>query len=144
MKVYCATNIGCVRTLNEDSYYMPVDGQKFMAVADGMGGHRAGEIASRMAVRIFSEILQQEKATSPERLRYAFNKANRDVYLESERDSAKRGMGTTMTGLWFGESDVLLGHVGDSRAYLIRGAVIALRAEDCRRIVVERGGAVWG
>lgn len=130
MKVYCATNIGCVRTLNEDSYYMPVDGQKFMAVADGMGGHRAGEIASRMAVRIFSEILQQEKAPSPERLRYAFNKANRDVYLESERDSTKRGMGTTMTGLWFGESDVLLGHVGDSRAYRLRNGKIERLSND--------------
>ena len=141
MKVYCATNIGCVRTLNEDSYYMPVDGQKFMAVADGMGGHRAGEIASRMAVRIFSEILQQEKAPSPERLRYAFNKANRDVYLESERDSAKRGMGTTMTGLWFGESDVLLGHVGDSRAYHVGKSGIRQVTKDHSlvQMMVDRG-----
>ena len=138
MKVYCATNIGCVRTLNEDSYYMPVDGQEFMAVADGMGGHRAGEIASRMAVRIFSEILQQEKAPSPERLRYAFNKANRDVYLESERDSAKRGMGTTMTGLWFGESDVLLGHVGDSRAYRLRNGKIE-RLSNVGSMITEPG-----
>ena len=63
-------------------------------------------------------------------LRYAFNKANRDVYLESERDSAKRGMGTTMTGLWFGESDVLLGHVGDSRAYRLRNGKIERLSND--------------
>lgn len=55
MKVYCATNIGCVRTLNEDSYYMPVDGQKFMAVRRRHGRTPLpGKSASRMAVRIFS------------------------------------------------------------------------------------------
>lgn len=117
MKVFCATNIGCVRTVNEDSYYMPAPGQRFMAVADGMGGHLAGEVASQMAVRVLAETLRGEKALSEDKLRHAFLKANHDVYMEAERDRSKHGMGTTMTALWFGQGTVLMGHVGDSRAY---------------------------
>lgn len=130
MKVYCATNIGCVRTLNEDSYYMPVASEKYAAVADGMGGHQAGEVASQMAVRAFAEALAGERAPSEERMRAAFARANREVYAEAERDSAKRGMGTTMTALWFGSGTVLLGHVGDSRAYRLRDGKIMRASVD--------------
>lgn len=120
MKVFCATNIGCVRTLNEDSYYMPTADQRFMAVADGMGGHLAGEVASQMAVRSLAESLAGEKTLSEDKLRHAFMKANRSVYMEAERDQSKHGMGTTLTALWFGQGTVLMGHVGDSRAYRLR------------------------
>lgn len=120
MKVFCATNIGCVRALNEDSYYMPTAKQRFMAVADGMGGHLAGEVASQMAVRAFAETLSGEKTLSEEKMRRAFMKANRAVYQEAERDQTKHGMGTTLTALWFGQGTVLMGHVGDSRAYRLR------------------------
>ncbi|MBQ3079602.1 MAG: Stp1/IreP family PP2C-type Ser/Thr phosphatase [Clostridia bacterium] len=124
MKVYAATDVGSVRTLNEDSYYMPAGSQRFMAVADGMGGHAAGEVASQMAIRVLAEILSQEKAPSEDRLRYAYGRANREVYLESERDSSKHGMGTTMTSLWFSDDCVYMAHIGDSRAYRLRDGEI--------------------
>lgn len=143
MKVYCATDVGIVRTLNEDSYYMPVDGQRFLAVADGMGGHLAGEVASRMAIRVLSEILSQEKTPSEDRLRFAYGRANREVYLESERDSSKRGMGTTMTSLWFSDESVLMAHIGDSRAYRHRDGKL-MRASVDHSYVEElvRSGAI--
>lgn len=143
MKVFCATDIGCVRTLNEDSYYMPTGGERFMAVADGMGGHLAGEVASQMAIRVLSEVLASEQAPSEERLRFAYARANREVYLESERDPDRRGMGTTMTSLWFGSDSVYMGHVGDSRAYRLRDGRV-LRASTDHSYVEElvRSGAI--
>ncbi len=120
MKVFCATDIGCVRTLNEDSYYMPADGERFMAVADGMGGHLAGEVASRAAIRTLTSVLTDDASYGEDRLRFAFGRANREVYVESERDPSKRGMGTTLTALWFSDDSVIVGHVGDSRAYRLR------------------------
>ena len=54
MKVFVQTDTGRVRPINEDSYYLPREGERFCAIADGMGGHNAGEIASAMAVRVFS------------------------------------------------------------------------------------------
>ena len=143
MKVFCATDVGCVRTLNEDSYYMPLEGESFMAVADGMGGHKAGEVASGMAVRVLQEVLSAEKTISEDRMRYAYGRANREVYLESERDSQKKGMGTTLTALWFGADQVILGHVGDSRAYRLRDGKI-LRASTDHSYVQElvRIGAI--
>lgn len=136
MKVFCATDVGCVRTLNEDTYYMPLESENFVAVADGMGGHKAGEVASSMAVRVLKEILGAEKTVSEDRMRYAFSKANREVYLESEKDASKKGMGTTMTALWFSKDSVILGHVGDSRAYRLREGQL-LRASTDHSYVEE-------
>lgn len=143
MRVYCATDVGSVRSVNEDSYYMPSNEQSFMAVADGMGGHQAGEVASRMAIRVLSEILSKEKEPSEDRLRYAYNKANRDVYFESERDAAKRGMGTTMTTLWFSSDSVLMAHIGDSRAYRLRDKKITRASVDHSYVEeLVRSGAI--
>ena len=136
MKVYCATDVGCVRTLNEDTYYMPENGERFVAVADGMGGHKAGEIASGKAVRVLKEILSMEAIASEDRMRYAFGRANREVYLESERDASKKGMGTTLTALWFSKDVVIMGHVGDSRAYRLREGQL-LRASTDHSYVEE-------
>ena len=143
MKVYCATDVGCVRTLNEDSYYMPAAGESFMAVADGMGGHLAGEVASSRAIEVIAEVLRSESAPSEDRLRYAYGRANREVYLESERDSKKRGMGTTLTTLWFAPDSVILAHVGDSRAYRLRNGKIARMSIDHSYVEeLVRSGAI--
>ena len=115
---------------------MPQEDESFVAVADGMGGHKAGEIASSMAVRVLKDILSAEKIVSEDRMRYAFGKANREVYLESEKDTSKKGMGTTMTALWFSKDTVVLGHVGDSRAYRLREGKI-LRASTDHSYVEE-------
>lgn len=136
MKFFCATDVGCVRTLNEDTYYMPQEGESFAAVADGMGGHKAGEVASSMAVRVLKEILSAERSVSEDRMRYAFSRANREVYLESEKDTGKKGMGTTMTALWFSSDTVVMGHVGDSRAYRLRDGNL-LRASTDHSYVQE-------
>ncbi|MBQ6715050.1 MAG: Stp1/IreP family PP2C-type Ser/Thr phosphatase [Clostridia bacterium] len=136
MKVFCATDVGCVRTLNEDTYYMPENGERFVAVADGMGGHKAGEIASGKAVRVLKETLSMEPTASEDRMRYAFGRANREVYLEAERDAAKKGMGTTLTALWFSKESVIMGHVGDSRAYRLRDGQL-LRASTDHSYVEE-------
>ena len=136
MKVFCATDVGCVRTLNEDTYYMPENCENFVAVADGMGGHKAGEIASGKAVRVLKEILSLESGVSEDRMRYAFGRANREVYLESERDASKKGMGTTLTALWFSKESVIMGHVGDSRAYRFREGQL-LRASTDHSYVEE-------
>jgi len=143
MKVYCATDVGCVRTLNEDSYYMPAAGESFMAVADGMGGHLAGEVASSRAIEVLTEVLRSENAPGEERLRYAYSRANREVYLESERDSKKRGMGTTLTTLWFAPDSVILAHVGDSRAYRMRNGKIERMSVDHSYVEeLVRSGAI--
>ena len=121
MQVFCATDKGKVREINEDSYYMPSKNESFAAVADGMGGHLAGEKASRLAVETLEDVLSLHKGKAEaDVLRAAFEKANRNIFTESKKDPKKRDMGTTLTVLWFAQDKVLLGHVGDSRAYLVR------------------------
>ena len=141
MKVYCATNVGCVRKVNEDSYYLPQDNERFVAVADGMGGHLAGEVASQTAVRVFSECLLGERQLAEDKMRHAFIKANQEIYQMAERDPKKHGMGTTLTALWFGQGTLLMGHVGDSRAYRLRDGKLSCLSVDHSYVneLVKRG-----
>lgn len=129
MKAYSITDKGLVRTLNEDFYYLPRRGESFALVADGMGGHNAGEVASRLAACAFARALRGCKPNS-DSLRYAFDAANRAVIAESEKDEAKRGMGTTLTAVWLGKKHIYLGHIGDSRAYRLRGGKLCQMTRD--------------
>jgi serine/threonine protein phosphatase PrpC len=132
--IKCRTDIGKVRDINED-YVLTHKGDKYdlLIVADGMGGHNAGEIASKIAavtIRnfIFEEFNNYED--KEELIRDAAVKANNEVYFESQRSDRLKGMGTTVTCcLIYGEK-MYVGHVGDSRAYLINENGITKVTED--------------
>ena len=121
MKVYAISDTGKVRPINEDSYYLPEDGECFCAVADGMGGHNAGEVASAMAVETFAKVMRVAGKAAGTALHTAVNRANEAVFEEASRDASKSGMGTTFTALCEMDGSVHIAHVGDSRVYLLRG-----------------------
>jgi serine/threonine protein phosphatase PrpC len=117
------TDVGIVRSGNEDNYLMLADHGIFI-VADGMGGHAAGEVASEMAVRITSQAIGSLRGLSDEeageRVRTAIRAANDAIFERTLSEQDKRGMGTTATVLVLLHSRYLIGQVGDSRAYLFR------------------------
>jgi protein phosphatase len=121
---YSLTDVGRKREHNEDSHLVRPDMGLF-AVADGMGGHQAGERASRMALDTLSEVLKPP-TTSTDRedvlaaLRDATQAAGAAIFDAAQADPDLQGMGTTLTSLWFHGGRVYLAHVGDSRAYLFR------------------------
>ena len=127
MKVYVQTDVGKVRPINEDSFYVPREGECFCAVADGMGGHNAGEVASAMAVEVFSEAMRGSAVRGGLAMHQAVDRANAAIFEKSRSTDQCSGMGTTFTGLSLHGNDVHIAHVGDSRAYLIRnGAIMRL------------------
>jgi protein phosphatase len=109
-----ATDVGKVRDHNEDGYLVD-EGLRLVAVADGMGGHRGGDVASATAIDAFHTSFAVHGG-----LRDAMRAANSAVLERGNADDGLRGMGTTLTAGVLGDDDVLLvGHVGDSRAYLL-------------------------
>lgn len=128
MKSIVRTDVGRVRKQNEDSVYA-ADAQRLFAVADGMGGHRAGEVASSMAVEALRARLQARQPDL-QLMRQAFEEANRRISCAAEKDERLQGMGTTMTALWQTERSVLIAHVGDSRVYLLRGGRLRQVTDD--------------
>jgi protein phosphatase len=102
-------------------------------VADGMGGHRAGQLASRLAaeasVRAL-DALQGSESTLTEKLRCSVAAANREIYSTAQVKPEYQGMGTTVVSLLAEGGRVALAHVGDSRAYLIRGGRIRQLTDD--------------
>lgn len=120
MKVFSMTDIGRVRQLNEDSCYQPQQGERFCAVADGMGGHNAGEVASAMAVKAYSDYMRDVQTITGEALRAAVSRANDEVYRASLESPEVSGMGTTFSALAMEGKNAFIAHVGDSRIYLIR------------------------
>ena len=111
-----ATHAGRVRRKNEDAYYAE---PPLFAVADGMGGALAGELASRIAVQALGELV--EEGSDEERLAATVRLANRRVAERATSDPRASGMGSTVTAALVGPSSVAFAHVGDSRAYLWRG-----------------------
>jgi len=130
MKVYAITDIGRMRPINEDSYYAPLEGERFCAVADGMGGHNAGEVASALAVQVFSERMRQAERISAESLHSAVERANEAVYQQALENEGMSGMGTTFSALAQEGETAYLAHVGDSRIYLVRrGAIMQVTTD---------------
>lgn len=135
MHITCAgrTDVGVIRSGNEDSFLMLPDRGIFV-VADGMGGHAAGEVASEMAVRFVGRELGSLKGLSDEqvadRMRTAIRAANGAIFQRTLTEHDKRGMGTTVTSLVLYDSRFLVGQVGDSRAYLYRDGKLVQLTKD--------------
>jgi PPM family protein phosphatase len=128
-----ATDIGQVREANEDSYL--VDAPLY-AVADGMGGHRGGEVASSLALETVQQLFERQEGTLADQV----SQANRTVYDRSQSDRSVSGMGTTLTAALIDGNTVHLVHVGDSRAYLLRDGHLTQLTEDhtlVHRMVME-------
>jgi protein phosphatase len=127
--VGAATDVGRVREVNEDSYLVD-EGIGLYAIADGVGGHQAGEVASSTALEALRASIRSGKA-----LRDAIEAANDSVYAKSLTDDDLRGMGTTITAATLAAGNTLLvGHVGDSRAYMLRDGELRQLTTDHSRV----------
>ncbi len=139
-----STHVGKVRDHNEDAVFLP-NSLRLAIVADGMGGHAAGEVASRLAVETISKYYAdteiQEPLTWPykvdrehradtNRMVTAVKLANRKILEEAKREEKARGMGTTVDAIYFLDDSVIIGHVGDSRVYRMRNGRLTQLTED--------------
>ena len=142
MKAVWRTDIGKARGSNQDSLLVLEGPYPLYAVADGMGGHLGGDIASAMAIKGLKEGARGVKP-SEAGIKRLFNGISRDIYLRQLQDSTLSGMGTTLTMLWESEREVCLGHVGDSRAYMLRSGELRQLSVD-HSLVTEllRSGAI--
>jgi len=135
---------GMKRAHNEDFLYLP-DAERLVMVADGMGGHACGDVASRMAVEavvaFFGATAEERDVTWPfmfdganrrqeNRLVAGFKLANLKIFDSAQRDKEFQGMGTTLVAGLFCDDELILAHVGDSRIYRIRDNAIEQLTED--------------
>jgi PPM family protein phosphatase len=111
------SDLGRQRQGNEDNYFVRAP---LFVVADGMGGAQAGEVASELAVKQFERGLP-DGAPRAEALVDLIQKANAEIHRQAQDDPDRAGMGTTVTAAYLDGDDVVVAHVGDSRAYLLRG-----------------------
>jgi protein phosphatase len=133
VRVGSASDIGQVREGNEDSFLVLAP---LYVVADGMGGHRGGEVASSLALQTLQRLSEAREGTLAEQV----IEANRAVFERSQEDRSVAGMGTTLTAALVDGDRVHLAHVGDSRAYLFRGGELSMLTEDhtlVHRMVVD-------
>jgi len=146
LEAYARTDVGPVREHNEDAWMIDLESGVFV-VADGMGGHAAGEVASALATETVHEVLvgapdpeetrlvrdhglEDSADVLRERLRYAMNQASIRIRRESEARPETRGMGTTLVVLVVDGDHAHLAHVGDSRAYLWRAGRLVRLTRD--------------
>ncbi|MHB8837806.1 MAG: Stp1/IreP family PP2C-type Ser/Thr phosphatase [Gemmatimonadaceae bacterium] len=135
LAVAARSDVGMVRSGNEDSFFAEADSRRgvFM-VADGMGGHAAGEVASEMAVQIVARsLLQLEsvmQADAAERTAQSLRDANRAIYDRMLAETDKQGMGTTASVLVLSDGHYLIGQIGDSRIYMLRDGALTQLTKD--------------
>ena len=138
------SNVGMKRAHNEDSFYLP-ESERLAIVADGMGGHASGEVASRLAVDtiagFFKATQEEQQLTWPFKMdkghRYDVNRmitaiklANLKIHEQAQKDPRCHGMGTTVVSALFVDDALVIGHVGDSRLYRRRDGVFEQMTED--------------
>jgi PPM family protein phosphatase len=138
------TDIGRKRAHNEDSIFLPLD-TRLAIVADGMGGHASGEVASKLAVdtvvSYFQSTADAQTLTWPYKVDHGIRAdvnrmissimlANLEIFERAQRDAQCKGMGTTVTALYFLDDTAIVGHVGDSRVYRMRDGALVQLTED--------------
>ena len=121
------SDTGRQRTANEDSFFA---GGALFAVADGMGGAQAGEVASNLAAEAFETADRRPDEPAEAFLRRIIQEANGRIHALAQHDSTRSGMGTTLTALLVDGDDVVIGHVGDSRAYVLRDGQLRMLTSD--------------
>jgi serine/threonine protein phosphatase PrpC len=123
------TDKGLVRAENEDEFCIEKD-LGFLAVADGMGGHASGEVASKMAIDIVRNCFKNEKEPLSSRMTSGIRLANKAIYDASKSQSQWNGMGTTIAAVLLTGNRLSIAHVGDSRVYLVRGGNLEQITDD--------------
>lgn len=133
LNIEALSDVGQVRKINEDSFaYFNSDKYSYAIVADGMGGHLAGEVASKMAVDFIGEYIQEHITDDldhfqvKEVLNQAFLKSNNNIYSYSCENESVMGMGTTATMCLVRGGYLIYAHIGDSRAYMIGDSITAI------------------
>src|SRR5262252_5168458 len=128
------TDVGMIRSGNEDNFAVTARGNRgLFIVADGMGGHAAGEVASEMAVQTIEQELDGLRDlddSTGDRLDQALRKANRNIHERTITEVDKQGMGTTASVLLIFDKKYLIGQVGDSRVYLLRDGALHQLTKD--------------
>src|SRR3990167_7140868 len=124
------TDVGQKRANNQDYFLVAADQQLF-GVADGMGGHRGGGVASELAVDVIHTYVQShEREDAETALTDAIQEASRQIFERAQQTEDLTGMGTTATFAWVKGNTIYIAHVGDSRAYLLRDGKIWQLTED--------------
>ena len=123
------TDIGRVRSQNEDAAWAD-DACGLYAVADGMGGHLAGEVASRMAIEAVQRMARAHGRADTLALREMMRRANDEIARHAQQHPECAGMGTTLSVLWRGGRYMYIAHVGDSRIYRLRGGALEQITQD--------------
>lgn len=122
------SHVGLIRASNQDAVlYLPEKG--LYGIADGMGGHNGGDIASRMAVDMLGQLIR-EPFPEAEKLRKSIRTINYMIYQRQLNEPELHGMGTTLTVFSVREDRLILEHVGDSRAYRIRQGILERISQD--------------
>lgn len=128
------THVGRIRTVNQDAFDRfddPESGEILLVVADGLGGHQGGEVASKMAVGTLGKLCWAGDGDPQTRLMHAIERANFEIHKLAGRDRTLKGMGTTIVALLLREEGPsFVAHVGDSRLYRLRSGEFASITED--------------
>ena len=147
MQAYARTDIGCVRKMNQDVYFYSTDPvgplPNLFIVADGMGGHRAGDFAARYAIDVCVASIQSSSHTSPiKALDEAVKLANSKVFEKSETNAEYQGMGTTMVLCFIESGQLYVANVGDSRLYLLGDGLSQVTEDHSYVAAMVRAGEI--
>jgi len=134
LRIAGATDVGCVRSINQDAYghfHLADRGESLFVVADGLGGHQGGEIASQLAVEVLEKWIGEGEGEPSIRLTRAITAANQSILTAARRDDQLSGMATTIVCLLLDENGRShVAHVGDSRLYRLRDGRLSGITED--------------